>query len=94
MPIHKIALKVGKKKLLLTTGKNREGMFYAARTFAFKLGQSVSMLLFTALSTLGSGVEGYRIVAVTATVFCALGGVLFLFYNERKIMIKTGGNGQ
>ena len=35
------------------TGSNREGMFYAARTFAFKLGQSLSMLLFTAISTIG-----------------------------------------
>ena len=144
MPIHRLTLKIGKKKLLLTafgffsvsflytaflgnipgippmiqgiilvvaaafpmavfgilpqavvadisqsdavrSGKNREGMFYAARTFAFKLGQSVSMLLFTALSTMGSGVDGYRIVAVTATAFCLLGGVLFAFYNERKV---------
>ena len=36
------------------TGSNREGMFYASRTFAFKLGQSLSMLLFTAISTIGT----------------------------------------
>ena len=29
----------------ITSGSNREGMFYAARTFAFKLGQSLSMLI-------------------------------------------------
>lgn len=68
------------------TGSNREGMFYAARTFAFKLGQSLSMLLFTAVSTIGgtSG-TGYRIAAFTAAGFCALGGIVFLFYNERRI---------
>ena len=68
------------------TGSNREGMFYAARTFAFKLGQSLSMLLFTAVSTIGtaSGM-GYRIAAFGAASFCVLGGVVFLFYNERKI---------
>lgn len=29
----------------VTSGSSREGMFYAARTFAFKLGQSLSMLI-------------------------------------------------
>lgn len=68
------------------TGKNREGMFYAARTFAFKLGQSVAMLLFTAVSTVGSATgTGYRIAAFGAAVLCMLGGIVFLFYNERKI---------
>jgi MFS family permease len=38
----------------ITTGENRQGMFYAARTFAFKLGQSVAMLIFTSLAKVGS----------------------------------------
>ncbi|HBA68159.1 MAG TPA: sodium:solute symporter [Lachnospiraceae bacterium] len=68
------------------TGSNREGMFYAARTFAFKLGQSLSMLLFTAVSTIGSASgTGYRVAAFGAAAFCLLGGIVFLFYNERKI---------
>lgn len=68
------------------TGSNREGMFYAARTFAFKLGQSLSMLLFTAISTIGGTAgTGYRIAAILAAAFCLLGGVVFLFYNEEKI---------
>lgn len=68
------------------TGSNREGMFYAARTFAFKMGQSLSMLLFTAVSTIGTGTGmGYRVTAFIAAVFCVLGGIVFLTYNERKI---------
>jgi Na+/melibiose symporter-like transporter len=67
------------------TGENREGMFYAARTFAFKLGQSVSMLLFTALATLGSGGTGYRVVAGVSCALAVVGGVILLFYNEKKI---------
>lgn len=68
------------------SGSNREGMFYAARTFAFKLGQSLSMLIFTAVSTIGMSFgTGYRIAAFAAAVFCFLGGILFIFYNERKI---------
>lgn len=71
----------------ILTGENREGMFYAARTFAFKLGQSVSMLLFTAISTFGAASgTGYRMVAFLAALFCILGGILFLFYNEQKIV--------
>lgn len=57
----------------ITSGSNREGMFYAARTFAFKLGQSISMLIFTAVSTIG------------AAVFCCIGGIILVFYNEKKI---------
>jgi Na+/melibiose symporter-like transporter len=69
-----------------TTGSNREGMFYAARTFAFKLGQSLAMLIFTAVSTIGTQTGmGYRIAAFGAALFCLIGGLIFLFYNERKI---------
>lgn len=37
----------------VTTGQNREGMFFAARTFAMKFGQSIAMILFTSLAILG-----------------------------------------
>lgn len=68
------------------TGENREGMFYAARTFAFKLGQSISMLLFTALATIGAGSGlGYRVVAATASGLALIGGIILIFYNERKV---------
>lgn len=67
------------------TGENREGMFYAARTFAFKLGQSVSMLLFTALATIGTNGMGYRIVAVASSALALIGGCILIFYNEKKI---------
>lgn len=67
------------------TGENREGMFYAARTFAFKMGQSVSMLLFTALATIGSGGTGYRVVAAVASALALVGGIILVFYNEKKI---------
>lgn len=70
----------------METGSNREGMFYAARTFAFKLGQSVSMLIFTAVSTIGAAAgTGYRIAAFGAAAFCLVGGAVFVLYNEKKI---------
>lgn len=74
------------------SGENRAGMFFAARTFAFKLGQSIAMLIFTSLATIGkdpvtnvSDGSGYRVVAGVACALCALGGVLLYFYNEKRI---------
>ena len=80
-----------------TTGENREGMFFAARTFAMKFGQSLAMILFTSLAILGTTQSansndivaskfGLVIVAIVAAAFCILGAVLLLFYREKKIM--------
>ena len=85
----------------VVTGENREGMFFAARTFAMKLGQSVAMLVFTSLAIIGNGVSkeqlrtsnditatttGLMIVGFVAVAFCVLGAVILFFYNERKVM--------
>ena len=78
----------------LETGENRQGMFYAARTFAFKMGQSIAMLIFTSVSLINKDIDkeltgyglGYRLTAVIAAVLCLLGGVVFLRYNEKKII--------
>lgn len=79
-----------------TTGQNREGMFFAARTFAMKFGQSLAMVLFTSLSvamaserTIDEVVPtkgGMIIVAIAAVVFCLAGAAILLAYNEKKIM--------
>ena len=81
----------------IETGEKREGMFFAARTFAMKLGQSVAMLVFTSLAVLGTSqdlksndlkasAEGLRIVAIAAVIFCVLGAVILAAYNEKKVM--------
>ena len=80
-----------------TTGQNREGMFFAARTFAMKFGQSLAMILFTSLAVAmaASGDHtdevypdkpGMIIVAAVAVAFCILGAVLLMFYREKKVM--------
>lgn len=68
------------------TGENRQGMFYAARTFAFKMGQSIAMLIFTSIALIGKNGLGYRITAVIAAVLCMLGGIVLFSYNEKKIL--------
>jgi len=69
------------------TGENREGMFFAARTFSFKLGQSISILIFTSLATIGQATGlGYRIALYVAVAFSVLGAVILLKYNEKKVL--------
>ena len=76
------------------TGESRQGMFYAARTFAFKMGQSLAMLLFTSIKTINADVEkgnsgyglGLRITAVLATVLCVIGGLIFMRYKEDTVI--------
>ena len=81
----------------VTTGENRQGMFFAARTFAMKFGQSIAMLAFTSLAILGveqdltsndivPSTTGLMIVAIVAIVFCSLGAVILSFYREKQIM--------
>ncbi len=81
----------------IETGENREGMFFAARTFAMKWGQSIAMLVFTSLAIMGksqsansnditASARGMTTVAVVAVVFCLLGALILSLYNERKIM--------
>ena len=81
----------------IETGENREGMFFAARTFAMKFGQSVAMLVFTSLAIIGTtqntssnditaSVTGMIFVGFAAVGFCSLGAVILSFYNEKKIM--------
>ena len=81
----------------ILTGEKREGMFFAARTFAMKFGQSVAMLVFTSLAVLGTTQDlksndltaspiGLRIVAIVAVCFCVLGAVILTAYDEKKVM--------
>ena len=79
------------------SGEKREGMFFAARTFAMKFGQSVAMLVFTSLAVLGTTQNlksndltaspvGLRIVAIVAVCFCVLGAIILMSYDEKKVM--------
>ena len=81
----------------IETGENREGMFFAARTFAMKFGQSLAMLVCTSLAIIGTthnansnditaSVTGMILVGFVAVAFCTLGAILLGFYNEKKIM--------
>lgn len=74
----------------VTTGENRVGMFYAARTFAMTLGQTLAMILFTSISTAVGGGLGYRLTAVVATVFCLVAALVFTRYREKRVLAVIG----
>ena len=75
----------------IKTGKNRAGMFLAARNFANKLCQSIVVIACATL--LGKGAdgtgaatsEGVQATALVASIFvaCALG--IYFFYNDKEI---------
>ena len=69
----------------LETGEDRSGMFFAARTFAFKMGQALAMVVFTSM-TVAKTPASYRSTAVVATVTCLIGAGLFFLYNEKMIL--------
>lgn len=75
----------------IETGEKREGMFFAARTFAFKLGQAVSLLVFTSVTAADTNAS-YRATAIIAAVCCTVGALLLMLYNEKKVMDKISQN--
>jgi GPH family glycoside/pentoside/hexuronide:cation symporter len=78
----------------LKTGEDRSGMFFAARTFAMKMGQALSMLIYTSVTAKKLSESGeeivttgqYRTVAFIATGACLIGAVLFFLYKEKNIL--------
>ncbi len=69
----------------LQTGEDRSGMFFAARTFAFKMGQAIAMVVFTSV-TVSQTKMSYRTTAAIAFVTCFIGACIFFSFNEKKIL--------
>ncbi len=71
------------------TGVRREAMFFGTRTFMSKMGQMISMLIISALLMVernGSNEIGIRLTAISAAVFCVIGMVILLGYDEEAIL--------
>ena len=86
----------------LETGEDRSGMFFAARTFAMKMGQALSMVVYTSVTvaTIIKNADGteqtivnasqYRTTAWIAFGACLIGAILFFFYREKKVLGRIG----
>ena len=67
------------------TGEQKEGMFYAARTFSDKLGQTIGVVIFAMLIPFGKDVGndmGIRLSALAGMAICLLAGFLFLWFRK------------
>lgn len=71
----------------LETGEDRSGMFFAARTFAFKMGQAIAMVVFTSVTVSGTK-QSYRTTALIAFITCFIGACIFFTYNEKALLKK------
>jgi GPH family glycoside/pentoside/hexuronide:cation symporter len=78
----------------IETGENRNGMFFAARTFAFKFGQAAAILIFTSLAALGTGDTGYRLSAFVAAGLCFVGAAILSRYKEKETLEVIRSNRQ
>lgn len=69
------------------SGEQKEGMFYAARTFSDKLGQTLGVMIFAILTLFGKDVGndlGIRLSAIMGMAVCILAGFVFLFFSDIK----------
>ncbi|MCB8998505.1 MAG: MFS transporter [Bacteroidales bacterium] len=71
----------------LKSGEQKEGMFYAARTFSDKLGQTLGVMGFAIFTIFGKDIGddlGIRLSALLGMGVCILAGIIFLFFKEIK----------
>ncbi|WP_044916231.1 MFS transporter [Butyrivibrio sp. WCE2006] len=71
----------------LQTGEDRSGMFFAARTFAFKMGQAIAMVTFTSI-TVSQTKMSYRVTAFVALITCFIGACIFFTFDEKAILVE------
>ena len=62
-----IVADIAEEEAIVTT-ENRQGMFFAARTFAMKFGASAALLLFTSLAILGNNPENKKMSITSSSV--------------------------
>lgn len=76
----------------LKTGVRQDGMFFAARTLMHKFGQTIGVLLFATLTSLGKDVGddlGVRVSGIVGFLLCLCAVIYFTRYEEREILAET-----
>jgi len=78
----------------IESGMYKAGVFFGFRTFMSKMGQSVGAALLPSIVKIGAdtieagdvvGVTGVRLTTLFALVFCVIGFILLLLYNEKQV---------
>lgn len=73
----------------VTTGNKKEAIFYGVRTLMSKVGQMLSMFIFSSLLLFGKDIGdslGIRLTGPVAAVFSFIGLIFFLMYDEKKML--------
>ncbi|ERJ12578.1 MFS transporter [Haloplasma contractile] len=76
----------------IKTNVSKEAMFFGTRTFMSKLGQMIAMFALTSFLTLGNSSDnptGIRFAAFFCVGIAMLSFLIFLFYNEKRILSIT-----
>jgi Na+/melibiose symporter-like transporter len=68
----------------IASGNFKAGIFFGARTFTMKLGISIANLIFPTFVAYGNA--GIRMTGLAALIFCTLGLLFFLKYDEVGIL--------
>jgi Na+/melibiose symporter-like transporter len=75
------------------TGNYKAGVFFGARTFMQKMGQTIAGLVFPSIYIFGTNQVnefGLRISAIISLTLMVLGYIVTLFYNEKEILKILG----
>jgi len=81
----------------LKSGIRQEGMYFASRTLMQKFGQTVGVVLFAMLTSLGKDPGddlGIRLSGIIGAVLCVLSGLYFINYNEKQLLQEIEDNSQ
>jgi GPH family glycoside/pentoside/hexuronide:cation symporter len=76
----------------METGEQKEGLYYAVRNFATKLGQTLGLFIFAILTILGKDPQndlGIRLSGVIGMGLCFLAAFLFSQYKDRNLDSQT-----
>ncbi len=75
----------------IVSGKNREGIFSATRSFVTKIAQSIAIMIVPSVIAIGRtadssvGVEGVKLTALIAACFCLMSIAIYLLYNDKEV---------
>ncbi|GIX41544.1 MAG: sodium:solute symporter [Leptospiraceae bacterium] len=77
------------------TGLPKEGMYFAARTFLQKLGQTIGIFIFAILLLFGKDPGndlGIRLTGIAGFILCFLASIYFSKYKEKEILKELENN--
>ncbi len=73
----------------LTTGVQKEGMYFAVRNFFYKIGMTIGIMIFTVLTQWGKDPGndlGIRLNGIIGFIMCTVAGLTFLLFREKEIV--------